>query len=171
MRNIALFSSALDAALAFQQQFVVPSAWKTEVKEESSSSEDDEDEEEEEQEEDASGGEEEVEDEKLTHLHQNLEAKHRFYKRINIYIHAFFFFLLFPAHRRKWSRSQRNGRTSCSSCTSSWKTEVKRRLVLLCSNAQFESTAVKAQALFISNELRQTSYSAVQFALCICNFF
>lgn len=75
MRNIALFlASALEAALAFQQQFVVPNAWKTEVKEESSSSEDDEDEEEEEQEEDASGGEEEVEEEKLTHLHQNLEA-------------------------------------------------------------------------------------------------
>lgn len=95
MRNIALFfASALDAALAFQQQFVVPSAWKTEVKEESSSSEDDEDEEEEEQEEDASGGEEEVEEEKLTRLHQNLEAKHRFHKRISIYI--FISMLFFP---------------------------------------------------------------------------
>lgn len=86
MHNIALFSaSALDAALAFQQQFVVPTAWKTEVKEESSSSEDEEDEEEEEQEEDASGGEEEVEEEKLAHLHQNLTAKHRFYLHMNIY--------------------------------------------------------------------------------------
>lgn len=75
MRNMALFSAtALDAALAFQQQFVVPSAWKTEVKEESSSSEDEEDEEEEEPEEDASGGEAEVEEEKLTRLQQNLKA-------------------------------------------------------------------------------------------------
>ncbi|XP_077468748.1 AT-rich interactive domain-containing protein 4B isoform X2 [Stigmatopora argus] len=53
---------ALDAALEFQQQLVIPSIWKTEVKEESSSSEvDDDDEEEEEQEEDASGEEEEDE--------------------------------------------------------------------------------------------------------------
>uniref|UniRef100_A0A671VQV4 AT-rich interactive domain-containing protein 4B n=1 Tax=Sparus aurata TaxID=8175 RepID=A0A671VQV4_SPAAU len=52
---------ALDAAMAFQQQYVVPGTWKTEVKEESSSSEDDDDDEEEEQEEDASGGEEEEE--------------------------------------------------------------------------------------------------------------
>ncbi|XP_070833339.1 AT-rich interactive domain-containing protein 4B isoform X6 [Chaetodon trifascialis] len=50
---------ALDAALEFQQHFVVPSTWKTEVKEESSSSEDDDEDEEEEQEEDASGEEEE----------------------------------------------------------------------------------------------------------------
>lgn len=54
-------STALDAALEFQQQFVVPSTWKTEVKEESSSSEDDDEDEDEEQEEDASGEEEEVE--------------------------------------------------------------------------------------------------------------
>lgn len=54
-------STALDAALDFQQQFVVPSTWKTEVKEESSSSENDDEEEDEEQEEDASGEEEEVE--------------------------------------------------------------------------------------------------------------
>ncbi|XP_051937249.1 AT-rich interactive domain-containing protein 4B isoform X1 [Hippocampus zosterae] len=55
--------SALDAALEFQQQSVIPITWKTEVKEESSSSEvdDDEEEEEEEQEEDASGEEEEEE--------------------------------------------------------------------------------------------------------------
>ncbi|XP_068423619.1 AT-rich interactive domain-containing protein 4B isoform X2 [Clinocottus analis] len=52
---------ALDAALEFLQQFVVPGTWKTEVKEESSSSEDEEEEEEEGQEEDASGGEEEEE--------------------------------------------------------------------------------------------------------------
>ncbi|XP_074531489.1 AT-rich interactive domain-containing protein 4B isoform X2 [Halichoeres trimaculatus] len=50
---------ALDAALEFLQHFIVPSVWKTEVKEESSSSEDDEEEDEEEQEEDASGEEEE----------------------------------------------------------------------------------------------------------------
>lgn len=64
---ISLCSSALDAALEFQQQFVVPSTWKTEVKEESSSSEDDDDDEEEEQEEDASGEEEEVEEEARTY--------------------------------------------------------------------------------------------------------
>lgn len=80
MRNIALcFASALDAALEFQRQFVVPSAWKTEVKEESSSSEDDDDDDEEEQEEDASGGEEEVEEEELARLHHYLEAKRRFH--------------------------------------------------------------------------------------------
>nr|XP_057914053.1 AT-rich interactive domain-containing protein 4B isoform X2 [Doryrhamphus excisus] len=52
---------ALDAALEFQQQLVIPNTWKTEVKEESSSSEVDDDEEEEEQEEDANGEEEEEE--------------------------------------------------------------------------------------------------------------
>ncbi|XP_037126808.1 AT-rich interactive domain-containing protein 4B isoform X3 [Syngnathus acus] len=52
---------ALDAALEFQQQLVIPIAWKTEVKEESSSSEVDDDDEEEEQEEDASAEEEEEE--------------------------------------------------------------------------------------------------------------
>lgn len=52
--------TALDAALEFQQQQVVPNTWKTEVKEESSSSEEDDEDEEEEQEEDASGEEEEV---------------------------------------------------------------------------------------------------------------
>ena len=51
--------TALDAALEFLQQLVVPSAWKTEVKEESSSSEDEDEEEEEGQEEDASEKEEE----------------------------------------------------------------------------------------------------------------
>uniref|UniRef100_A0A3B3ZB47 ARID domain-containing protein n=1 Tax=Periophthalmus magnuspinnatus TaxID=409849 RepID=A0A3B3ZB47_9GOBI len=51
----------LDAALEFLQQLVVPSGWKTEVKEESSSSEEDDDEEEEEQEEDANTQEEEEE--------------------------------------------------------------------------------------------------------------
>ncbi|XP_026164619.1 AT-rich interactive domain-containing protein 4B isoform X2 [Mastacembelus armatus] len=50
---------ALDAALEFQQQLMVPSIWKTEVKEESSSSEEEDDDEEEEQEEDAMGEEEE----------------------------------------------------------------------------------------------------------------
>lgn len=58
--------TALDAALEFLQQFVVPSTWKTEVKEESSSSEDEEEDEEEGQEEDASGEEEEVEAEPCT---------------------------------------------------------------------------------------------------------
>lgn len=52
--------TALDAALEFQEHLVIPSIWKTEVKEESSSSEDEDDDEEEEQEEDASGEEEEV---------------------------------------------------------------------------------------------------------------
>ncbi|XP_070696821.1 AT-rich interactive domain-containing protein 4B isoform X4 [Pempheris klunzingeri] len=62
---------ALDAALEFQQHFVVPSAWKTEVKEESSSSEDDDDDEEEEQEEDASGEEEEEEVEPFPEEREN----------------------------------------------------------------------------------------------------
>uniref|UniRef100_A0A3Q4I6E0 AT-rich interaction domain 4B n=1 Tax=Neolamprologus brichardi TaxID=32507 RepID=A0A3Q4I6E0_NEOBR len=53
----------LDAALEFQRQLVVPSIWKTEVKEESSSSEEDDDDEEEEQEEDGSGEEEELQEE------------------------------------------------------------------------------------------------------------
>ncbi|XP_077585696.1 AT-rich interactive domain-containing protein 4B isoform X2 [Stigmatopora nigra] len=58
----AVLKPALDAALEFSQQLVIPSIWKTEVKEESSSSEvDDDDDEEEEQEEDASGEEEEEE--------------------------------------------------------------------------------------------------------------
>lgn len=61
-----VFSTALDAALEFLQHFIVPSAWKTEVKEESSSSEDDDEDEEEEQEEDASGEEEEVEEDPHT---------------------------------------------------------------------------------------------------------
>ncbi len=58
--------TALDAALDFQQHFVVPGTWKTEVKEESSSSEEDDEDEEEEQEEDASGEEEEVQAEPCT---------------------------------------------------------------------------------------------------------
>ncbi|CAJ1067686.1 AT-rich interactive domain-containing protein 4B isoform X2 [Xyrichtys novacula] len=62
---------ALDAALEFLQQFVVPSAWKTEVKEESSSSEDDDEDEEEEQEEDASGEEEEEEVEPFPEEREN----------------------------------------------------------------------------------------------------
>ncbi|CAN9499974.1 unnamed protein product [Ophioblennius macclurei] len=53
--------AALDAALEFQQQQVVPCTWKTEVKEESSSSEEDDEDEEEDQEEGASGEEEEEE--------------------------------------------------------------------------------------------------------------
>lgn len=59
-------STALDAAVEFQQQFVVPGTWKTEVKEESSSSEDDDEDEDEEQEEDASGREEEEVEASLT---------------------------------------------------------------------------------------------------------
>nr|XP_046257066.1 AT-rich interactive domain-containing protein 4B isoform X2 [Scatophagus argus] len=62
---------ALDAAMEFQQQFIVPSTWKTEVKEESSSSEDDDDDEEEEQEEDASGEEEEEEVEPFPEEREN----------------------------------------------------------------------------------------------------
>ncbi|XP_070772205.1 AT-rich interactive domain-containing protein 4B [Enoplosus armatus] len=62
---------ALDAALEFQQQFVVPGAWKTEVKEESSSSEEDDEDEEEEQEEDASGEEEEEEVEPFPEEREN----------------------------------------------------------------------------------------------------
>ncbi|XP_051285090.1 AT-rich interactive domain-containing protein 4B isoform X1 [Dicentrarchus labrax] len=62
---------ALDAALEFQQQYVVPSTWKTEVKEESSSSEDDDEDEEEEQEEDASGEEEEEEVEPFPEEREN----------------------------------------------------------------------------------------------------
>ncbi|KAM9364457.1 AT-rich interactive domain-containing protein 4B [Pholidichthys leucotaenia] len=62
---------ALDAALEFQQHLVVPTAWKTEVKEESSSSEEDDDDEEEEQEEDASGEEEEEEVEPFPEEREN----------------------------------------------------------------------------------------------------
>ncbi|XP_068581228.1 AT-rich interactive domain-containing protein 4B isoform X1 [Cebidichthys violaceus] len=62
---------ALDAALEFLQQFVVPSTWKTEVKEESSSSEDEDEEEEEGQEEDASGEEEEEEVEPFPEEREN----------------------------------------------------------------------------------------------------
>ncbi|KAM3605626.1 uncharacterized protein V6R79_002309 [Siganus canaliculatus] len=62
---------ALDAALEFQQEFIVPSSWKTEVKEESSSSEEDDDDEEEEQEEDASGEEEEEEVEPFPEEREN----------------------------------------------------------------------------------------------------
>lgn len=64
--------TALDAALEFQHQLVVPGNWKTEVKEESSSSEEDDDDEEEEQEEDASREEEEVVEESVerSYLHR-----------------------------------------------------------------------------------------------------
>ncbi|XP_029376596.1 AT-rich interactive domain-containing protein 4B isoform X2 [Echeneis naucrates] len=62
---------ALDAAFEFQQQLVVPSNWKTEVKEESSSSEEDDEDEEEEQEEDASGEEEEEEVEPFPEEREN----------------------------------------------------------------------------------------------------
>ncbi|KAM6997782.1 AT-rich interactive domain-containing protein 4B isoform 2-T2 [Tautogolabrus adspersus] len=62
---------ALDAALEFSLHFVVPSAWKTEVKEESSSSEDDDEDEEEEQEEDAGGEEEEEEVEPFPEEREN----------------------------------------------------------------------------------------------------
>ncbi|XP_026210068.1 AT-rich interactive domain-containing protein 4B isoform X2 [Anabas testudineus] len=62
---------ALDAALEFQEHLVIPSIWKTEVKEESSSSEDEDDDEEEEQEEDASGEEEEEEVEPFPEEREN----------------------------------------------------------------------------------------------------
>ncbi|XP_062285915.1 AT-rich interactive domain-containing protein 4B isoform X2 [Scomber scombrus] len=62
---------ALDAALEFQQQLVVPGTWKTEVKEESSSSEEDDDDEEEEQEEDTSREEEEEEVEPFPEEREN----------------------------------------------------------------------------------------------------
>lgn len=86
---ISLCSSALDAALEFQQQFVVPSTWKTEVKEESSSSEDDDDDGEEEQEEDASGEEEEVEEEARTY-----SSPPQPLSRATLLISFFFFFFL-----------------------------------------------------------------------------
>uniref|UniRef100_A0A1A7YWJ3 AT-rich interactive domain-containing protein 4B n=1 Tax=Iconisemion striatum TaxID=60296 RepID=A0A1A7YWJ3_9TELE len=62
---------ALDAALEFQQNQVVPSSWKTEVKEESSSSEEEDEDEEEEQEEDTSGEEEEEEVEPFPEEREN----------------------------------------------------------------------------------------------------
>ncbi|KAM9847780.1 AT-rich interactive domain-containing protein 4B [Aulostomus maculatus] len=67
----AVLKPALDAALEFQQQLVVPSTWKTEVKEESSGSEVDDDDEEEEQEEDASTEEEEEEVEPFPEEREN----------------------------------------------------------------------------------------------------
>ncbi|XP_006807719.1 AT-rich interactive domain-containing protein 4B isoform X2 [Neolamprologus brichardi] len=67
----ASLKPALDAALEFQRQLVVPSIWKTEVKEESSSSEEDDDDEEEEQEEDGSGEEEEEEVEPFPEEREN----------------------------------------------------------------------------------------------------
>lgn len=68
--------TALDAALEFQQQLVVPSNWKTEVKEESSGSEVDDDEEEEEQEKDARGQEVEVKPHTCTSsYHHTLQVK------------------------------------------------------------------------------------------------
>ncbi|XP_040033900.2 AT-rich interactive domain-containing protein 4B isoform X3 [Gasterosteus aculeatus] len=63
--------AALDAALDFLQRFVVPSTWKTEVKEESSSSEDEDEEEEEAQEEDTSGKDEEEEVEPFPEEREN----------------------------------------------------------------------------------------------------
>ncbi|XP_019902037.3 AT-rich interactive domain-containing protein 4B isoform X2 [Esox lucius] len=62
---------ALDAALQFVRQAVVPSSWRTEVKAESSSSEDDDDEEEEEHEEDPSEEEEEEEVEPFPEEREN----------------------------------------------------------------------------------------------------
>lgn len=62
---------ALDAALEFLQQFVVPGTWKTEVKEESSSSEDEDEEEEEGQGEDAKGEDEEEEVEPFPEEREN----------------------------------------------------------------------------------------------------
>uniref|UniRef100_A0A1A8S1W8 AT-rich interactive domain-containing protein 4B n=1 Tax=Nothobranchius rachovii TaxID=451742 RepID=A0A1A8S1W8_9TELE len=67
----AVLKPALDAALEFQQNQVVPSSWKTEVKEESSSSEDEDEDEEEEQEEDASREEEEEEVEPFPEEREN----------------------------------------------------------------------------------------------------
>ncbi|XP_037322241.2 AT-rich interactive domain-containing protein 4B isoform X2 [Pungitius pungitius] len=63
--------AALDAALEFLHKFVVPSSWKTEVKEESSSSEDEDEEDEEAQEEDASGEDEEEEVEPFPEEREN----------------------------------------------------------------------------------------------------
>ncbi|KAM8859305.1 AT-rich interactive domain-containing protein 4B isoform 2-T2 [Spinachia spinachia] len=63
--------AALDAALEFLQRFVVPSTWKTEVKEESSSSEDEDEEDEEAQEEDTSGEDEEEEVEPFPEEREN----------------------------------------------------------------------------------------------------
>ncbi|XP_062256394.1 AT-rich interactive domain-containing protein 4B isoform X1 [Platichthys flesus] len=62
---------ALDAAFEFQHQLLVPSTWKTEVKEESSSSEEEDDDEEEEQQADASGEEEEEEVEPFPEEREN----------------------------------------------------------------------------------------------------
>ncbi|XP_015235063.1 PREDICTED: AT-rich interactive domain-containing protein 4B [Cyprinodon variegatus] len=62
---------ALDAALEFRQKQVVPSCWKTEVKEESSSSEEEDEDEEDEQEEDGSGEEEEEEVEPFPEEREN----------------------------------------------------------------------------------------------------
>ncbi|XP_024152287.1 AT-rich interactive domain-containing protein 4B isoform X1 [Oryzias melastigma] len=62
---------ALDAALEFQEKMVVPSTWKTEVKEDSSSSEEEDEEEEEEQEEDANNEEEEEEVEPFPEEREN----------------------------------------------------------------------------------------------------
>lgn len=101
--------AALDAALEFQQHLVVPSSWKTEVKEESSSSEEDDEDEEEEQEEDASGEEEEV----LTVFLPLLSTSNTLLTEC-----------MCAACRRRWSHSPRRGRTFCSSFTSLWKTEV-----------------------------------------------
>ena len=107
--------TALDAALEFQRRQVVPSSWRTDVKEESSSSEDEEDEEEEEeQEEDASSEEEEVRSSDPT-----ASPPPAFY---SVFV---FILLCVPVCRRKWSRSLGRGRTSCSSSTSSWRTEVR----------------------------------------------
>lgn len=96
--------------MEFQQQFVVPSTWKTEVKEESSSSEDDDEDEDEEQEEDASGEEEEVEASSTQPPSSGMVCKHSG-----------------SVCRRKWNLSQRSGRTFSSNSTSSWKTEVSPR--------------------------------------------
>uniref|UniRef100_A0A1A8JG57 AT-rich interactive domain-containing protein 4B n=1 Tax=Nothobranchius kuhntae TaxID=321403 RepID=A0A1A8JG57_NOTKU len=67
----AVLKPALDAAVEFQQNQVVPSSWKTEVKEESSSSEDEDEDEEEEQEEDTSREEEEEEVEPFPEEREN----------------------------------------------------------------------------------------------------
>lgn len=116
-----MFLSALDAALEFRQKQVVPSCWKTEVKEESSSSEEEDEDEEDEQEEDGSGEEEEVRGGTAHHLSSLHPPSEKQSSSV----------LLFPVCRRKWSLSQRRGRTFCSSSTSSWRTEVSAGCIKL----------------------------------------
>lgn len=107
---VCVSETALDAAFEFHNQLLVPSTWKTEVKEESSSSEDDEDDEEEEQEQDANGEEEEVVAQFHTLITSRLQKNRT--EKCSL------------CHRRKWNRSLRKERIFYSSSTSSWRTEV-----------------------------------------------